>query len=72
VGKDRGCGESFLEAIERGPTNFGEVPRGILLCEMITDKSMVKVGKAKEGLNVLYYMRFRPVSDGLNLILGHC
>ncbi|KIK16423.1 hypothetical protein PISMIDRAFT_113421, partial [Pisolithus microcarpus 441] len=81
VGKDRGCGESFLEAIEGVLTVLRENPRGILPCEMskgyhyirvVIDKLMVKVGKAQEGLNALHLTRFRPVSDGLNLTLGHC
>ncbi|KIK20365.1 hypothetical protein PISMIDRAFT_105964, partial [Pisolithus microcarpus 441] len=38
---------------------------------VVIDKATVEVGNAQEGLNVLHFTRFRPVSDGLNLILGH-
>src|SRR5882672_4511600 len=32
---------------------------------------MVEVGKTKEQLNVLDFLRFRPVLDNLDLVQGH-
>ena len=35
------------------------------------DKAPVKVAKAEEGLNILHFMRLRPIQDRLDLVLGH-
>jgi hypothetical protein len=35
------------------------------------DETMVEVGKAKEGLNVLDFPWFRPVVDCLDLLRSH-
>jgi len=32
---------------------------------------VVKIGKAKEGLDVLYFAGFQPVEDGLYFIASH-
>ena len=57
-----------------------KIPRGILVSEpsewdndarVVKDEAMVEVGKAEEGLDVLYLTRLRPISDGLNLVGGH-
>ena len=38
---------------------------------VVVDESMVKVRKSKEGLNVLNFLRFRPIGNGLNFLHGH-
>jgi hypothetical protein len=35
------------------------------------DEPAVEVGKAKEGLNVFDFPRFRPIEDGLHFVFGH-
>jgi len=76
-----GCGgEGMLEGIKETLTVLGEVPRSILPCELgegnhnvgvIEYEPAVEVGKAQEGLDVLYLSRFRPIGDGLDLVQRH-
>jgi hypothetical protein len=35
------------------------------------DEPMVEVGEAKEGLNVLDFLQFWPIEDGLHFVFSH-
>ncbi|KIM62628.1 hypothetical protein SCLCIDRAFT_119198, partial [Scleroderma citrinum Foug A] len=38
---------------------------------IVMDKTMVEVRESEKGLDVLYFLRFRPIGDGLNFLHGH-
>ncbi|KIK75127.1 hypothetical protein PAXRUDRAFT_173708 [Paxillus rubicundulus Ve08.2h10] len=59
---------------------IGEVPQSVLLGEagernnnvrIIIDETAVEVGEAKEGLDVLDFMRFWPIRNGFDFVGGH-
>ena len=47
------------------------------LCEgnddvgVVVDESTVEVHESEEGLNVLNFLQFRPIRNGLNFLRGH-
>jgi len=72
--------EGVLKSIESASTVLGEDPRSIFLGELdrrdhnvrvIEDELAVEVGKSQEGLDVLYLIRFRPISDRLDFVWRH-
>ncbi|KIK26120.1 hypothetical protein PISMIDRAFT_95626, partial [Pisolithus microcarpus 441] len=72
VGQDRSSGESLFELLKGGATLGSETPRGVLLGEaVIVNELAVEVGEAKERLDVFHLLGFRPVTHGLDFILGH-
>ena len=38
---------------------------------VVDSESMVEVHESEEGLNVLHFLRFWPIRDGLNFLHGH-
>ncbi|KIK22873.1 hypothetical protein PISMIDRAFT_101697, partial [Pisolithus microcarpus 441] len=72
VGQDRSGGEGQFELLKGGVTLGSEIPRGVLPGEaVIVNELAVEVGKAKERLDVFHLPGFRPVTHGLDFILGH-
>ena len=75
------CGGEHIFQVEEGlPTVVGEVPRNSFLGEagerdhnvqVALDEPVVEIGEAKEGLNVLDFLRFRPIEDCLDFVAGH-
>ena len=73
-------GKHILQVKEGLPTIIGEVPRNSFSGEVgerdhniqvVLDEPAVKIGKAKEGLNVLDFLRFRPLKNCLDFVAGH-
>jgi len=73
-------GEGVLESIENALTVLGENPRSIFLGEsgkrdhnigVVENELVVEIGESKEGLDVLYLARFRPIGDGLDFVRRH-
>ena len=61
-------------------TVIGEFPRSVFAGKLhegnddvgvVVDESMVKVHKSEEGLNVLNFLRFWPIRNGLNFLCRH-
>src|SRR5882724_10066979 len=80
MGKDRSCGESLFKCLKGGMALIGEVPGGTLAgktCEWDCDfgisinETMVEIGKAEEGLNVLDFSWYWPILDNLDFVWGH-
>jgi len=80
VSKDGCSGEGMLESIESVLTVLGEDPRSIFPGEpgerdhnvrVIENEPAVEIGESKEGLDVLYLTRFRPIGDGLDFVRRH-
>ena len=38
---------------------------------VVVNESVVKVLESEEGLNVLNFLQFRPIGNGLNFLCGH-
>ena len=73
-------GEGLLEHVKGAMTLLRKIPRSVLLGELgqgyhnvrvIKYKLAVKVCESKDGLDVLYLSRLRPVTDCSDLIRGH-
>ena len=87
MSEDRSCHKGGLEVekggleVEEGRVTLrGEVSRSILVGELseqgnnarvIEEKTMVEVGKAEKGLDVLHLTRLWPIGDDLYLVRGH-
>ena len=78
--KDGCSGEGVFESIKSTSTVLGEDPRSIFLGELgkrdhnigvVKDKPVVEIGESQEGLDVLYFTRFRPIGDGLYFVWRH-
>ena len=74
-----GC-ECILQVKEGLLTIIGEVPRNSFLGEMserdhdvqvALDEPAVKIGEAKEGLNVLDFLQLGPIENCLDFVAGH-
>src|SRR5882672_3972006 len=59
---------------------IGKVQGGTLVGKMCkwncdfgisVDETTVEVGETEEGLNILDFLRFGPILDNLDLVLGH-
>src|SRR5882672_10695544 len=59
---------------------IGKVPGGTLAGKMhkrncdfriSVNEMTVEIGKTEEGLNILDFLRFRPILDNLDLVWGH-
>ena len=81
MGENRSGSESLLERLEGFLTSIREVPSYTFLSELgernydvriLLNEAMIKVAEAKEGLNVLDILRFRPVQDSSDFLHGHC
>ncbi|KIM63047.1 hypothetical protein SCLCIDRAFT_118487, partial [Scleroderma citrinum Foug A] len=66
--------------VESRATVIGEFPRSVFVdkpCErnnnvgVVVDEMMVEVRKSEKGLNVLNFLWFQPVGNGLNFLCGH-
>ncbi|KIK75280.1 hypothetical protein PAXRUDRAFT_173271, partial [Paxillus rubicundulus Ve08.2h10] len=72
MSKDRGRGEGLLEFIEGRATGVVKSPGSVFSGESVIEyKSVVKIGKPEEGLNVLHFAGFRPIPNGLDFFRGH-
>ena len=80
VNKHQCRGEHIFQAEEGLPTVVGEVPRNYFSGEVgerdhsvrvALDEPAVKIGKAKEGLNVLDFPWFGPIKNCLDFVTGH-
>ncbi|KIN99723.1 hypothetical protein M404DRAFT_154462, partial [Pisolithus tinctorius Marx 270] len=69
IGLD-GDGDPRDEMIPRSPL-AGKLSQQYNDVRVIKDKLAVEVGKSEERLNVLDLARLRPITDGLDLFLGH-
>ncbi|KIM50337.1 hypothetical protein SCLCIDRAFT_145784, partial [Scleroderma citrinum Foug A] len=72
VSKDGSCCEGLLQPIEGALTVFGEVPRGIFPSKLIEYEAMVEIHEAEEGLDVLHFVGFRPITNSSDFVLRHC
>jgi len=73
--EDRSLGKSLLEGVEHGVGLGIPVPRCILAGEaskgyndvrIVEDETLVEVGKAKEGLNLLDILRSWPLENSVD------
>ena len=80
MSEDRSRGKSLLQEVESGATIVSEFPRSVFAgkpCErndnvgVVVDELTVKVHESEEGLNVLNFLWFWPIRDGLNFLCGH-
>jgi hypothetical protein len=39
---------------------------------IVVNKVSIEIGKAEERLDVANFAMFRPILDGLHLLVGHC
>ena len=81
VHKDRSRSEHFFEKFKSGVAFLSEIPCSTFLCELskrncdfqvIVNESPIEVGEAKERLYVFTLLRFRPLLDNPNFLVGHC
>ncbi|KIN96446.1 hypothetical protein M404DRAFT_163029, partial [Pisolithus tinctorius Marx 270] len=59
-------GEGLLEFVERPVALLRKVPGSTFVCQPVENELVIEVGKAQEGLNVLYLPGFRPVTDSFD------
>jgi len=61
-------------------TIFVEIPRSVFSCKMsewddyvgiVEDETSVEVGESQEGLNVFYFLWFRPLLNCFHFSVGH-
>jgi hypothetical protein len=80
MSENRCRGESILECAECRVTGFADAPWSTLANKssqrsdyvgIIIDKATVEICETKEGLNVLDFMRLRPVLYSLHFIQRH-
>ena len=73
-------GEHIFQVEEGLLTVVGQVPRNSFLGEVgerdhnvqvALDEPVVKIGEAKEGLDVLDFSWFRPIENCLDFVTGH-
>ncbi|KIM57580.1 hypothetical protein SCLCIDRAFT_130035, partial [Scleroderma citrinum Foug A] len=72
VSKDGSSCEGLLQPIEGTSTVLGEVPGGIFPSKPIEYEAMVEVCEAKEGLDFLHLVWFRPITNSGDFVLQHC
>jgi len=81
VGEQRGCGECLFEFLEGLLAVVQKVPRDIFPgepCEgncnlrVAVNETPIEIGKPEERHDILGFLGFGPVLDGLDFILGHC
>src|SRR6266568_52682 len=79
VSKYRGSGECFFEYVEGFMGLLGELIRGPFTSKtsegdhnigVIENETLIEIGEAKEGLDILYFLQLRPILYDLNLLLG--
>jgi hypothetical protein len=72
--------ESFLECFKRLPTIFSKVPSNPLAgktgeqnydVQVIENKLTVEICESEEKLNILNFLRFWPINNGLDLLRWH-
>src|SRR5882724_6897291 len=77
MGKDQSCGESLFKCFKGRMALIGEMPGGTLVGKMhkqncdfriSVNETMVEIGKAEEGLNILDFSWNWPILDDLNLV----
>ena len=80
MSEDWSRSEGLLQEVESRVTIIGEVPRSIFAgksCEgnddvgVVMNEATVEVCESKERLDVLNFLQFQPVRNGLNFIHGH-
>src|ERR1700710_852526 len=79
--EDRCGSKCILERVESAATGIVEIPRRVLTREtrerndkirIIMDETAIKIGKAKEGLDVLHLAWFGPFHDSGDFVRRHC
>ena len=79
MSEDRSRSEG-LQEVESGATIIGEFPRSVFVgkpCErndnvgVVMNETTVEVCESEEGLNVLNFLQFQPVRNGLNFLCRH-
>ena len=80
VGQDQHSGEGLFQGHECGAALIGEVPSCSFMSEaserngdfgIFWNKTLIEIGKAKEGLDVFNLSGFRPILNDLDFVGGH-
>ena len=80
MSEDRSRSEGLLQEVESRVTVIGEFPRSVFAGEphkrnnnvgVVVDESTVEVCESKEGLDVLNFLQFWPVGNGLDFLCRH-
>ncbi|KIO14821.1 hypothetical protein M404DRAFT_119745, partial [Pisolithus tinctorius Marx 270] len=68
MGEDQGRGEGLLEFVERLVALLRKIPGSTFACQLVENELVIKIGEAQEGLNVLYLLGLRPVTDSFDFL----
>ena len=81
VGEDWSGGEGFLQLVKGLLACIGEVPGGVFPSQpsqgdhdvrVVKYELTIEIREAEEGLNVLYFLRLRPITNSLDFVFQHC